>query len=239
VTQQPSFDEIMTQDSIYMPPAFKGGDLKLAQTLMLEHPLATLVSVTKTGEPKVTHLPLQCQLQGEPTSSKEMAPAWILRGHFAKSNPQVQALQHNPQALAIFMGPQGYMSPSVYPDLVRVPTWNYLTLHVQGDIEFVLESEKKDHLLKQLIADHEESYAQQWRALPEAFQDTMLSAIVGFSMKVKHYQFKMKLNQHRPEAHEKMHAQYASGNASEQGLALWMERLGMVTPSPFESVHLK
>jgi transcriptional regulator len=64
------------------------------------------------------------------------------------------ALVSNPKALAIFMGPQGYMSPRVYPDLVRVPTWNYITLHVQGEIEFVHESENKDHLFKQLIADH-------------------------------------------------------------------------------------
>ncbi len=228
----------MTQDSIYLPPAFKGGDLKLAQTLMLEHPLATLVSVTETGEPKVTHLPLQCHVQEAPLGEENHLPSWVLKGHFAKSNPQVSALVSHPKALAIFMGPQGYMSPSVYPDLVRVPTWNYLTLHVQGEIEFVHESENKDHLLKQLIADHEESYAEQWRSLPESFQDSMLSAIVGFSMKVTHYQFKMKLNQHRPEAHEKMHAKYSSGTPSEQGLALWMERLGMVLPKSLTSQGL-
>ncbi len=221
-----------------MPPAFKGEDLELAQTLMLEHPLATLVSVGASGEPKVTHLPLQCHVQEVQAVRGDGAPAWILRGHFAKNNPHVLALQSNPKALAIFMGPQGYMSPSVYPDLVRVPTWNYLTLHVQGEIEFVDESEKKDHLLKQLIADHEESYAKQWRALPESYQDSMLSAIVGFSMRVTHHQFKMKLNQHRPEAHEKMHAKYSHGSPAEQGLALWMERLGMVAPDAREHKSL-
>ena len=219
----------MTQDSIYMPPAFKGLDLEVAKTLMLEHPLATLLSVGELGEPRVTHLPLQCHVQELQSEGEGGAPAWVLKGHFAKSNPHVLALVSNPKALAIFMGPQGYMSPSVYPDLVRVPTWNYITLHVQGEIEFVHESENKDHLLKQLIADHEERYAQQWRSLPESYQDTMLSAIVGFSMRVTHHQFKMKLNQHRPEAHQKMHANYSHGTPSEQGLALWMERLGMVS----------
>lgn len=224
----------MTQDSIYMPTPFKGEDLKFAQLLMQEHPLATLMSVTLEGDPKVTHLPLQCHVQDAPFDHESAAPTWVLKGHFAKSNPQVSALVEQPKALAIFMGPQGYMSPSVYPDLVRVPTWNYLTLHVQGEIEFVHESKSKDHLLKQLIADHEQSYAQQWRSLPQSFQDAMLSAIVGFSMKVTHYQFKMKLNQHRPEAHQQMHAKYSQGNPCEQGLALWMERLGMVTPSSLE-----
>ena len=56
----------------------------------------------------------------------------------------------------------------------------------------------------------------------------MLSAIVGFKIRIEHRQLKLKLNQHRPEAHQAMFAQYAQGDENMQSLARWMSRLGMV-----------
>jgi len=209
-------------DSIYLPKPFDDKNPEHAKALMHEHPLALLVSTNSSGEPLVSHLPLKCEFHGENEDH------WVLMGHFARINPQVEALQAKPKALAIFSGPHAYMSPSVYPDLVRVPTWNYLTLHAQGEVVFLDEPQTKDQLLKQLIADHEASYAAQWRALPQDYQQKMLSAIVGFKMKVDHRQLKMKLNQHRPEAHQAMFEQYSQGGESMQSLARWMQRLGMV-----------
>lgn len=227
----------MTHDSIYLPTFFEGHDPALGRALMAEHPLSTLVSVDETGAPQVSHLPLKCEsraleLSHETGTLPELQEEWVLWGHFARINPQVKALQVNPKALAIFMGPQAYMSPSVYPDVVRVPTWNYVTLHAQGEVEFLDEPQTKDQLLKQLIADHELSYVAQWKGLSEAYQSTMLAAIIGFKMKVTHCQFKIKLNQHRPEAHDKMLSQYAQGDESMQGLAQWMKRLGLPRAKP-------
>ena len=211
------------RDSIYLPKPFDDKNPEHAQLLMREHPLAILFSTSSLGEPVVSHLPLKCELASEPD-----AP-WVLWGHFARINPQVAALQSHPKALVVFNGPQAYMSPSVYPDVVRVPTWSYLTLHVQGEVEFLDEPQTKDQLLKQLIAEHEASYAAQWRGLPEDYQQKMLSAIVGFKMRVDHRQLKMKLNQHRPEAHQAMFAQYEKGDENAQSLARWMRRLGLVS----------
>jgi transcriptional regulator len=216
----------MAQNSIYLPPFFQGQDPTLALTLMREHPLGTLVSVNECGAPMVSHLPLKCEVTSRGAKAT-LDEGWVLWGHFARANPQVQSLQKSPQALAIFMGPQAYMSPSVYPDLTRVPTWNYVTLHAQGEVQFLDEPQTKDQLLKQLIADHELSYAEQWKSLDPAYQSSMLRAIIGFKMNVTHCQFKIKLNQHRPEAHEKMLEQYQSGTESSRGLALWMQRLGL------------
>ncbi|NBY68276.1 MAG: FMN-binding negative transcriptional regulator, partial [Betaproteobacteria bacterium] len=89
--------------------------------------------------------------------------------------------------------------------------------------------EAKDALLKQLIADHEPAYAQQWRGLPETYTHPMMNAIVAFEMKLLKVQTKVKLNQHRPESHLAMHAAYAEGGESEKALALWMRRLGLVS----------
>lgn len=154
----------------------------------------------------------------------------VLLGHCAKANPHWRYLQARPQALVTFMGSQAYMSPKVYPDLTRVPTWSYLAVHAKVEASLVEGDKTKDHLLKQLIGDHEPPYAAQWRGLGEDYQHRMLNAIVAFELRITDLQCKLKLNQHRPESHAAMHAAYAQGTADEQALAKWMVKLGMVQP---------
>ena len=123
------------------------------------------------------------------------------------------------------MGPQAYLSPKVYPDLARVPTWNYLAVHVKVSAQLIEEPHAKDRLLKQLIGDHEPPYAQQWMDLGQEFQHKMLAGIVGFELEVLQIECKVKINQHRPEAHAKMLEMYSHGNSQEQALAEWMRFL--------------
>jgi transcriptional regulator len=151
----------------------------------------------------------------------------VLLGHCARANPHWRYLQARPLALATFMGPQAYMSPRVYPDLARVPTWNYLAVHCRVQATLVEDAQAKDALLKKLIRDHDPAYAAQWMALPAEFQQSMLRGIVGFELAVQSLQCKLKLNQHRPEAHARMRAAYAAGNDNEQALGRWMDRLGL------------
>jgi transcriptional regulator len=85
----------------------------------------------------------------------------------------------------------------------------------------------KDALLKTLIGDHEPAYAAQWRALDPELAGKLLNGIVGFELEVLDLQCKLKLNQHRPEAHARMKAMYSTGNDDQRELAAWMDRLGM------------
>jgi transcriptional regulator len=191
-----------------------------ASAILREHPLASLVSVDDSGFPFVTHLPLKLMEEGgQPVA---------LLGHCARANPHVGFLQARPQALVTCMGPQAYMSPAVYPDLQRVPTWTYLAVHARVQARILEGEEAKDALLKQLIAEHEPAYAAQWRGLPESYSHGMMNGIVAFELKILSLQTKVKINQHRPESHAAMHAAYAQGGEQEQALAQWMQRLGMV-----------
>lgn len=203
---------------MYQPPQFRSEDPALAAELMRAHPFASLISTDDDGFPFVTHLPLHLE---------ERQGRFVLLGHCAKPNPHWRYLQARPQALATFLGPHAYLSPSVYPDLQRVPTWNYLTVHCRVEATLVEEPGAKDALLKKLIADHEPSYAEQWRGLGEEFAQKMLAGIVGFELGVLQWDCKLKLNQHRPEAHARMREAYAAGNPLERELAAWMPRLGM------------
>ena len=206
---------------MYLPPQFNAKDEAHALALMRAHPFASLISVDDEGFPFVTHLPVHLiHRDGQ----------HVLLGHCAKPNPHWRYLQSRPQALVNFMGPQAYMSPQVYPDLTRVPTWSYLAVHVKVEAALVEDPKAKDRLLKQLIGDHEPAYAAQWRGLAEDYQHKMLNGIVAFELRITEMQCKLKLNQHRPESHAAMHAAYAQGSSSEQALADWMVKLGMVQP---------
>ena len=208
---------------MYLPAQFSSNDRAIALELMRTNPLASLIAYDDEGLPFVSHLPLHPELRGD---------ALVLLGHCAKPNPHWRYLLARPQAVVTFLGPHAYMSPEVYPDLVRVPTWNYLAVHCTVQATLVEDASAKDGLLKKLIADHDPAYALQWMALDPDYQHKMLAGIVGFELHVSELQCKLKLNQHRPEAHAKMRAGYAGGGESERALGEWMDRLGLGQVGP-------
>jgi transcriptional regulator len=203
---------------VYLPPQFLAKDRQHAAAVVRAYPFASLISNDDDGLPFVTHLPLHVVEDGK---------TWTLLGHCAKPNPHWRYLQARPQAVVTFMGPHAYMSPKVYPDLARVPTWNYLAVHCVVTAQIIDTPTAKDALLKQLIGDHEPPYAQQWRDLGDEFQHKMLAGIVAFALKVDKMECKLKINQHRPEAHAAMLQVYAAGSENERALGEWMGRLGL------------
>ncbi|MGB4116557.1 MAG: FMN-binding negative transcriptional regulator [Polaromonas sp.] len=205
---------------MYLPPQFAAKDSSTTQAtaheLMRANPFASLISNDDDGLPFVTPLPLHLLVESDQT---------LLLGHCAKPNPHWRYLAARPKAVVTFMGPHAYMPPRVYPDLVRVPTWNYITVHCTVEGKIIEHFDDKDRLLKHLIADHYPAYADQWRGLGEDYQHKMMNGIVAFELKVLSMQCKVKLNQHRPEARAAMHALYSQGNDNERKLAGWMDKL--------------
>lgn len=208
---------------MYLPKQFQVDDVALALDIMRENPFASLISTDETGLPFVTHLPIHCEKRPKTGNQPEL----VLLGHVAKGNPHWKYLQTRPLAVVTFMGPHAYLSPGVYPDLARVPTWNYLAVHCTVEATLIEDPLAKDRLLKKLIGDHEPGYAAQWQGLDETFTQKMLSAIIAFELRVTSFQCKVKVNQHRPESHAAMKRQYASGTETERSLARWMDRLGL------------
>jgi transcriptional regulator len=203
---------------MYQPPQFQSQDRGVAARLMVEHPFASLITTDEAGLPFVSHVPLHLE---------DRDGTFFLLGHCAKPNPQWRHLKDRPDALVTFLGPHAFLSPQVYPDLARVPSWNYLAVHCVVRAGLIEDDEGKDRLLKKLIADHEPAYAQQWRNLGPEFARKMLAGIVAFELEVRELQCKLKLNQHRPESHAALRARYAQGNEHERELARWMDQLGM------------
>jgi transcriptional regulator len=70
-----------------------------------------------------------------------------LAAHLVRSNPLIRLLKGgSAAALMIVSGPDGYISPDWYGELDRVPTWNYLAVHLRGRLQLVDEAGLLTHL---------------------------------------------------------------------------------------------
>ena len=205
---------------MYLPSHFEG-DRSHAAALIRQHPFASLISVDESGLPFITHLPLHLEMADDPAGQQ----AFTLLGHVARGNPHWHYLRDRAQAVVTFLGPHAYLSPKVYLDLARVPTWNYLAVHCTVHATLLEDATVKDSLLKKLIGDHEPAYAEQWRGMDDAYARKMLAGIVAFELQVTGLQCKLKLNQHRSEAVLATQAIYENGNDAEQDLGRWMKHI--------------
>jgi transcriptional regulator len=206
---------------VYIPAQFDSKDVADAIELMKSHPFATLIANDDEGWPYITYLPLH--LETRPADAG--IPKLVLFGHVAKANPHWRYLRERGKATVSFLGPHAYMSPKVYPDLKRVPTWNYLAVECKVKATLIEGKEAADGMLVKLIQDYDPDYLKQWRSLDEHYVSTMLSGIVGFELEVTELQCKLKLNQHRPESHPAMRETLNDGNDNERELARWMDKL--------------
>ncbi|QPF73312.1 FMN-binding negative transcriptional regulator [Roseateles sp. DAIF2] len=206
---------------MYNPAHFALPDLELTRRLIDAQPFAMLVGPDAQGRSFVTHLPLSW--------GADAGEGWWLEGHMARANPHWAWLAAQREVLAVFGGPDAYVSPRHYAHERNVPTWNYLAVHVYGELQLVEGEADKDALLKRLIARHEPGYAEQWRALAPDFQHKLLGAIVGFRLRVTRWEAKAKLSQNRaPAERQRIGAEFAQGSAKQRELAQWMTTLGLL-----------
>lgn len=181
---------------MYLPPAFREDRIEVLHGLVRETVFATLVSATATGGVEITHLPLL--LDPEP------APLGTLLGHLARANPHVRALAGAGEAVAVFLGPEAYVSPSLYPSKKAhgrvVPTWNYVAVHATGTPELVVEPEALLALVRRLTDRQERTRPEPWAVddAPAAFVAGQLKGIVGLRLRLTRIEGKLKLSQNRP-----------------------------------------
>lgn len=174
---------------MYNPSRFEETRREVLEELMKRHPLAALV----TSGLEVTHLPL-------------VYSDGVLRGHMARANPQWKQYAAGTEALAIFQGPQHYVSPSWYPSKAEhgkvVPTWNYVVVHARGPLEIIEDAEWLLGNVTALTESQEEGRGAPWRVsdAPEEYVENLLRAIVGVEMRITSLEGKWKVSQNRPVA---------------------------------------
>ncbi|MES1260086.1 MAG: FMN-binding negative transcriptional regulator [Acidobacteriota bacterium] len=182
---------------MYLPPNFREDRPEILRALMAEFPLAALITQSPEGL-TANHLPL--------LYDPEPAPWGTLRGHLARANPQWQMAGTEADALAIFQGPQAYVSPNWYPSKREtgraVPTWNYAVVHAHGRLSVYSEPERLRRFLDRLTAEHEADQPVPWMPsdAPPEYIDGLLRAIVGIEMAVTRIEGKWKVSQNQPAA---------------------------------------
>jgi transcriptional regulator len=181
---------------MYEVAAFRETRVEVMQALIRAHPLATLVSVSG-GVAEANHLPLLV--------APDPAPKGSLRGHVARANPLWRQLPEG-EVLAVFQGPQAYVTPSWYPSKREhgkvVPTWNYAVVHVRGPLVVHEDREWLRDLVSRLTLSQEAGRSQPWGVgdAPAEYIDRMLEAIVGIEIPVTSIEGKWKVSQNRVQA---------------------------------------
>jgi transcriptional regulator len=155
----------------------------------------------------------------------------VLYGHIARANPQWQTPPVT-DALAIFTGPDAYITPSWYAakatDGKVVPTWNYVTVHAYGAIEFLDDAASVLDIVTRLTQRHEQQRPAPW-AVDEAPADyiaAQLRGIIGIRMALTRIDAKAKMSQNRsPEDRERMAADLqASPHEAERLTGAWVKK---------------
>lgn len=174
---------------MYMPKSFVETRPEALHGLIRDYPFATVVAGAADGV-VANHLPLE----------------WVggaLHGHVARGNELARL--DGAEVLAIFKGPDGYVSPNWYPTKQEthreVPTWNYAVVHVRGRLKVVEDAAWLRALLERLTDHHEAAEPQPWRVgdAPDDHVEKLLRAIVGIEIAIERIEGKFKLSQNHPE----------------------------------------
>jgi transcriptional regulator len=177
---------------VYVPNAFKEERISILQDAIRRAGLATLVSLTDDGL-IASHVPLL--LDPEP------GPYGTLLGHLTRQNPQSRGA--NGDALAIFLGPDAYITPSWYATKREtgkvVPTWNYVAIHAYGPLEFIDDPVHAREHVAHLTSRHEQGRPVPWKVsdAPEDFITNQLRSIIGFRLTIRRIEGKWKMSQNR------------------------------------------
>lgn len=183
---------------MYVPPAFREDRPQAIHALIDAHPLALLVSTGEDG-PTANPVPMLLDLS-----------AGVLRCHLARANGQIGELRAAQAAgrevLAVFQGPQAYISPGWYASKAEhgrvVPTWNYLIVQVRGVPRVIEDADWLRGQVGALTDRHEAGLADPWSVgdAPDGFVAAQLRGIVGLELPLTRVTGKWKASQNRPAA---------------------------------------
>lgn len=179
---------------MYVPPAFREDRLPVLHDAIRQSRLAHLVTLGGDGL-EASHVPVMLD--------PDQGAYGTLLGHLARGNPQWRRAAPETPALAIVMGPDAYVSPSWYETKREtgkvVPTWNYVTVHAHGSLEFFDDPAELLAVVSALTDRHEAGRPDPWAVsdAPEEFIAAQLKGIVGFRLPIARIEGKWKMSQNR------------------------------------------
>ena len=180
---------------MYIPKHF-AVDPQQSRALLADLAAGDLITATDDGL-TATFLPLHFDAERGPHGS--------LLGHVARTNDQWRSIPAG-EALVIGHGPNAYVSPSWYATKAEhgrvVPTWNYVTVHVHGELRVHDDVAWVGDLVRRLTDRHERGRVHPWAVAdaPAEYIEGQLRAIVGVEVVISRVEVKAKVSQNRPAA---------------------------------------
>jgi transcriptional regulator len=185
---------------MYLPAHFTETRTEVLHDLIRAHPFAVLVTLDAAGL-VANHIPMEIDAGGGPLGT--------LRGHVARANPAWSSHRSEVEAMAVFQGPDGYITPSYYATKATtgkvVPTWNYATVHAYGPLRAIEDAAWLRALVERLTGRHEgdrqhATGAPPWQVsdAPATYIDALLHMIVGIEIPITRLEGKWKVSQNRP-----------------------------------------
>ena len=171
---------------------FKEKDKQTILDFIEDHPFAFMTGSFASGAQVATQIPMLLEeRQGE----------LYLQGHIMRNTDHHKAFVENPNALLVFTGPSCYVSASWYSNPQMGSTWNYMSVHIAGKVNFMSDDELVT-LMRKLTLKFEKGNTQSltiFDNLPQNYINKMMPAIVGFEVKVDKIENVFKLSQNRDE----------------------------------------
>jgi transcriptional regulator len=174
---------------MYNLPHYNEKDQSKVIEFMKGHPFAMLIGCAN-DRPAATQIPMLFD---------EKDGKMILLGHMMRKQDHQQTFEKNPQVLVIFTGPHTYVSASLYTDPHQGSTWNYMSVHVRGELRF-LDQQGLENALRKLTLHYEKYNAHSptvFDNLSEDYRTTMMKSIVAFEIEVDSIEPVFKLSQNR------------------------------------------
>jgi transcriptional regulator len=179
---------------MYVPKPFVPDETAVRE-LLTNHGASDLITMTEQG-PLATLLPFDY----DPDTGEHGA----LIGHMARSNDQLERPVRG-EAMVIVRGPEAYITPSWYATKAEhhrvVPTWNYMTAHVYGQLVVHDDPAWIEAQIRRLTDRHEAGSAEPWSVdqAPAKFVERQLRAVVGVELVISRIEAKFKLSQNQPQ----------------------------------------
>ncbi len=202
---------------MFQSPIFREERTNVMHKMMHDYPFATLVSASESSL-SADHIPLVLH--------PELSKIGTIRGHISIANPLWRNGEEEAQVLAIFQGPQAYISPSWYPTKQEhgkvVPTWNYVVVHAHGMLRFIKDHDWLLEHLGELTKRNENHRADPWAVsdAPDEFVARQLKGIVGIEIEVKSLSGTWKLSQNKNHQDKEGVEQGLADENTEQAIAV-------------------
>lgn len=188
---------------------FKENDPKVVLEFIHEHPFAFISGCDENNKPVATQIPVFIE---------ERNAKLFLSGHMMKQTDHHKAFEKNPDVLCVFTGHHTYVSATWYSNPHQASTWNYMSVHVKGQLKF-LDEQALTEVLKKTSLHFENGNTNSstvYDNLPEEYRNRLMKAIVPFEVEVESIDNVFKLSQNRDKESyqhiiEKLNKQDADG----------------------------